>query len=136
MSHYRNLPLYLFCLFINAGAYFSHSCGQQGYFAIAEDHIEECSYSEIPTRNITSGNDFSLEINYSFNGYSISEIQIEEETYQVLRMEGFGLSLHTGNPSLPVRTEKIALPPGTEPSITLIKSEFIEVDGYNIFPAQ
>ncbi len=128
--------LYILAVFVFVVFQLISLHAQQKNYVIQGDHISTQKVSMEPQREVNFIDEYTLEITYNFPGFSVSDIAIEEDIYQILRIDGFGLDHSTGKPSLPSRTDKIALPSIIEPSLSVISSDYIELDGYKIFPAQ
>ncbi|MBN1186626.1 MAG: hypothetical protein JXB49_30395, partial [Bacteroidales bacterium] len=109
---------------------------QTKFFTLENNKVKPSVVYKKPLRATKKIDNQSLFIEYKIPGFEVSELSHEKYSYDVLRIEGFGLSNEIGSPALPLRTEKIALPHGVIPTVTIVESEYSEYKGLNIYPAQ
>ena len=89
-----------------------------------------------PERTTTfTENSNILEIDWQFAGAHVSDVAVKDELYQYLHIDGFSKLHETGNPALPCRTDRVAMPPGSIAEIELIDFQFEEYEGFVIHPA-
>ena len=91
---------------------------------------------QFPERIISEQSNQKVVIEYNFKGFVASEIRENDQRYDVIQVNGFGNHLGIGEPSLPVRTEKILIPKNTRPVLTMLGSNYSEKDNIEIYPAQ
>ncbi|MCD4791455.1 MAG: hypothetical protein K8R37_15780, partial [Bacteroidales bacterium] len=89
----------------------------------------------LPERTVKNGNALYFEIEYSFTDAYISETQVEGEKYNFLHIEGFAKMGQVGAPALPAHNEIIAMPENSTGKVTILSSEYMEYEGFNIHPA-
>ena len=71
------------------------------------------SYTQTQTLN-------TLQIDYVFPGFSKYDMVADDgNAYQLIRMEGFGVSSEPGLPSLPERLDKVAIPDGMQAMVSV-----------------
>jgi PKD repeat protein len=90
----------------------------------------------LPERTIKEDQDGALLITYTFPGYTLAKVTDKDQPAQLIQITGFGYNLQTGAPSVPFRTEMLALPVNSEAVIKVISSDYVEVDGIYLPPAQ
>ncbi len=111
-------------------------------FAIGENYqiingdILLASDDITPSRTVYSDEDGNLIISFEFPGFTKNEVELENTEYQLLKITGFGINSEIGSPALPTRLEKIALSGDTNPIVTVISSEFVELENISIAPMQ
>ncbi len=88
-----------------------------------------------PERNFLNGAGSFVEITYNFSGANISETEVEGERYNFLHIDGFAKMGQVGAPALPAYNEIIAMPENSTGKVTILSSEYMEYEGYNIHPA-
>ncbi|MBN1950914.1 MAG: PKD domain-containing protein [Bacteroidales bacterium] len=108
----------------------------QKSYRIVGTGIEKVDASDMPGRQIKRESTEVLELEYAFKDFTIFEMPGTEESYQLLRIEGFGLSDKVGSPAVPMKTEKIVIPEGREARVSIERGEYIEVEGINLYPSQ
>ena len=74
---------------------------------------------QFPERIISEQSNQKVVIEYNFKGFVASEIRENDQRYDVIQVNGFGNHLGIGEPSLPVRTEKILIPKITPSNIII-----------------
>lgn len=90
----------------------------------------------IPTRDVKEDASGSILITYTFPGYTVAEVEQNNQHFQMIQIKGFGYNFQTGAPAVPARTDKVALPANTEPVMTIVSADFAEVGSYSLPPAQ
>ncbi|MDA3881316.1 MAG: C25 family cysteine peptidase [Prolixibacteraceae bacterium] len=134
MKCYAFKPLLLLALvFIFS---FQSGFAQNKYLSFSGKALKqtESTYS-LPQRTVQITKANTVEIRYSFTGAFVSEKTVKSEKYNFIHIDGFSKMGQVGAPALPSRNEVVALPRGAEAQIKIINAEYIEFDGYFIYPA-
>lgn len=74
-------------------------------------------------------------LEYRFPGAEISEIIVNNTTYNYLHIEGFSKMKDIGNPALPSHTDIIAAPENAKFKIRIIETTYEELSSFMIHPA-
>ncbi len=91
--------------------------------------------STLPHRTITDNNTDNVEVDYSFQGANVTSTTVKKTVYNYLHIEGFSKMHDVGKPALPVHIDLIALPSNSEAVVSIIESEWQELENYMIHPA-
>ncbi len=89
----------------------------------------------LPSRDINSSTDDGICLEYRFSGACVSGKEAEGISYDLINIEGLGRMIQPGVPSLPVLRERMAVPQGADPLITIVRTEYSEHNGFLIYPA-
>lgn len=127
----RKGKLVLTILFLHA----LHPIHSQSNYKSFEDNSDSVKRI-FPTRNIIQENKNFLEFSYDFSEFEINSIVENGQTYQTIAIPGFSPMQEVGKPSVPVKTEIIAIPSHAIPKITILYSENQIIPNIRIFPAQ
>jgi len=95
------------------------------------DNIE----TTMPVRHINDNGVNGLRIEYNFPGSIVSNLEVSENTYQFLNIEGFGKLSEVGKPALPAHNDFVSIPNQAEATINILSIEYKEFDNYLIHPA-
>jgi len=109
---------------------------QNKYLPFTKDgrSIVESEESIKPKRTINDVNGQYLEVTYTFAGAMVSEQNNEKDVYNYLHIFGFGKMGQIGAPALPMRNDIIAMPKGVVAEVEIIDADYIDVEGYNVYP--
>ncbi|MBN1952849.1 MAG: hypothetical protein JW801_16720 [Bacteroidales bacterium] len=112
--------------------------GQSKSFIVKENQVSETARANLPERRILSSSHDALTLEYTFDSYDLHEIEVPErqENFQLLRINSLSMSSKAGAPALPVLIERIVIPENTRPVIRMGSSEYTDVKGLKIYPAQ
>ncbi|QZE15214.1 T9SS type A sorting domain-containing protein [Halosquirtibacter laminarini] len=88
----------------------------------------------VPKRDLTDQNGREVTF-YQFPGALATDKIVEGETYSYLHIDGFGQTGKVGAPALPMRNDMYVMDKNQMPTVELVDSEFIEIDGFLIHPA-
>ncbi len=86
-------------------------------------------------RTVTDNGKQGVEINYNFPDLNSIDRTAEGTQYQKLYIKNFTSFADVGKPDLPAHTDLIAMPIGAKATITILESEIVEYENYNVFPA-
>jgi hypothetical protein len=90
-----------------------------------------------PKINVLSSDSKELVVDMTVPGANVIDDAAEDgETYHQFNIQGSGYIAAPGKPKLPMLSRFIAIPKGADVTVEVVDSEFIEVVGYNISPAQ
>lgn len=104
----------------------------QSYF-LPFDSKKSGKEETLPERVVTDiGN--GLEVEYNFIGATVSDIEVENKIYNILRIDGFGLAQNVGKPNLPIRNDIIDMPLNSRMVITIIDTVSMIYDDYYLHP--
>lgn len=109
--------------------------GQYQIFSIEAESVQPAFEIQAPGRRVMESSD-GLIMEYSFKSFSVAEMTVEESSYDIVHIMGFGQTMDEGKPSLPSRVDKILLPSNAIPEIKVSHSGYIEYSGLDILPAQ
>jgi PKD repeat protein len=116
---------------------FFSSQAQTRQFLLEGPEMKETTKSVLPSYTIREQSEDVLDMEYTFSNFSVHDITGGDgKNYQLVRMEGFGLTNEAGIPALPIRTEKIVIPEGKEAFVQVVSSGYAEYRNIDIFPAQ
>ncbi|MBN1113476.1 MAG: hypothetical protein JXA53_11255, partial [Bacteroidales bacterium] len=112
------------------------SLAQNKYLSFAKNQtsLRESGESTEPKRVLNDVKSQYLEVSYTFPGAMVSEQTNSDDVYNFLHIYGFGKMGQIGAPALPMRNDIIALPKGVLAEVEIVSSEYIEVQGYNVYP--
>ncbi|MDC1106866.1 C25 family cysteine peptidase [Prolixibacteraceae bacterium] len=97
--------------------------------------LDVTEQSITPSRNVFNENNGMLEVSYKFLGANVVDKEVLRETYSLLHIEGFGQTGQVGAPSLPMRNDMYVFAKDEEIEVQIVDSEYIEIDGYTIYPS-
>tara|TARA_B110000438_G_scaffold298048_1_gene345492 strand:- start:265 stop:2475 length:2211 start_codon:yes stop_codon:yes gene_type:complete len=86
--------------------------------------------------NIIEQNKNYIIINYTLNSYSINDIDYNNELYQSITVDGEPNFIIQNAPSLPHINRSIIIPDNFSSAITILNSEYTELNGMNIIPSK
>jgi hypothetical protein len=109
---------------------------QTKYYSISGHLPKITGEKQSPIRTVDEENKNSITVHYDFPGYSLTDVKRNGVDYKLVKIPGFGLTTDVGSPALPVRSDKVAIPAGSEGSVTIVKVKFIELDNIIIYPVQ
>ncbi|MCH2021553.1 MAG: C25 family cysteine peptidase [Saprospiraceae bacterium] len=87
-----------------------------------------------PERFIINNNEVFIELEYKIENIFVSNKNVNGVDYQYLNVKDFDYMDEVGNPAIPSHIDIIAMPEGARPLITIVASEYIEYQGYNLHP--
>ncbi len=93
-------------------------------------------FTSLPKSLIKHSSSEYLEIEYTFPGAFLTQSINDGIQFQSLNIQGFGYHDEIGEPAIPAHNDLIKIPFGTSPKISIIESEYVELSGYTIHPAQ
>ncbi len=108
---------------------------QDSYLSFTDGLTSDHQAISTPERQTIDKGSDGMEITWTFSGAGISEVEVENTSYQFLNIEGFTKLAQVGAPALPVHNELIAMPKGASLEIEVIESQYYEYQGYMIHPA-
>lgn len=88
------------------------------------------------TVTLISSSDQRAEIRLDLNGFSRESVQIDDQTYYRLSLEGAGLWLIAGDPELPYVVRNIAIPDDAKMELKIVSSEFVDYPSVPIVPSK
>lgn len=96
---------------------------------------DKTASTTIPERTVFDQGSESVEVEYLFPGMRVSDVIVNQVSYQFLLIEGFSHMDQVGSPAMPAHNDQIAIPMSADVSITILEAESLEYDGYMIHPA-
>jgi len=98
--------------------------------------IPDIKQGEVPQAimkdETTSGN----MVNFNIPGMFVREVKREGVKYHRLSMPGKGSLENIGQPELPILGQIIEVPKGVSLSLEIVKTKSIDLECYNVYPAQ
>ncbi|HIN39451.1 MAG TPA: hypothetical protein EYM84_04185, partial [Flavobacteriales bacterium] len=88
-----------------------------------------------PARNLIASNERFCEMEYLFNGFTVTEKEQDGKTYHYIHIDGFGKMTEVGKPALPSHTDVFALAKGKKIDIQVIDAVFKDYPGFMVHPA-
>ncbi len=88
-----------------------------------------------PVREVNDGADAWFEITYRFSSARVHSVEVGQDNYQFLSIDGFAQLQIPGAPAVPVHSDLIAMPEGAVPELQVIDAQYHEYKGYAIHPA-
>ena len=64
------------------------------------------------------------------------EIEVNNETFQVLTLSGYAHTSEVGKPQIPVIRETVGIPDGASVQVTILDATYSTYTGYNVYPVQ
>jgi len=87
-----------------------------------------------PVRNVSTNQNY-IDIEYDFEEAIAIDIRRNDETFQFIKIKGFGFMDNIGKPALPVYNDILAVPSKNGLSIHIIESQYTDFEGFYIHPA-
>lgn len=98
--------------------------------------FDSASENKTVSSDVIVSNDQETIIEFTLPGMEVKELQRGNELFQVLRLPNFLTTMETGKPQLPVLSEIIGIPDLSNVKVSIIESEEVTFNGYNIYPSQ
>lgn len=111
------------------------SNAQDTYLSFKDGLTSDRQSISTPERQTVNRGSDGMEITWTFSGAGISEVEVENTSYQFLNIEGFTQLAQVGAPALPVHNELIAMPKGAALEIEVVESQYYDYQGFMIHPA-
>lgn len=104
---------------------------------INSENPEDNTDGEDPIISILKSDETGVLIEIIVPTIEIDDVEVNEETYQILNIPGYSSTLEIGLPQIPVIRKTIAIPSDVHSfSINTIDSSCTDSIGYNIYPFQ
>ena len=97
---------------------------------------EALNNSDIIEISIIEQNTNYVIINYKINTYSINDFEYNNEIFQSVSIEGEPNFLIQNGPSLPHINRSLIIPDNFSSSITVLESNYIQMDDINVIPSK
>ena len=91
---------------------------------------------QTPRSNMKEETTTGTMVNFSMPGIFIYEVNVEGTFYHRLALPGKGTLTNIGKPELPIVGQLIEVPYDVNFKIEIVKSQFITIKNYNVYPAQ
>jgi Peptidase family C25./Propeptide_C25. len=88
----------------------------------------------IPTRNVLNNQSY-IELEYNFEDAIAIDVRRNDETFQLIKINGFGFMDDLGKPALPAYNDILAVPTKSGLSIQIIESQYKDFEDFYIYPA-
>jgi len=75
-------------------------------------------------------------VNFDIPGVFIHEVKVDGTVFHRLSIPGHAARCDVGKPELPIVGQIIEVPKSVNLSVEIFKSKFIELENYNVYPAQ
>ena len=89
---------------------------------------------DIPTRIVLNNQNY-IELEYNFEEAIAMDIKKNDETFQLVKIKGFGFMDDLGKPALPAYNDILAVPSKNGLSIQIIESQYTDFENFYILPA-
>ncbi len=113
---------------------FTGIAAAQSNFLPFSDNTRSAKESKPAVKTTDNGAE-SVEVSYSLAGANVSSKKEGADTYSMLSIDDFSMTMEVGKPALPSKNEMIAVPDGAEIDIVVTKTTFKEYKDYDIYPA-
>lgn len=87
-----------------------------------------------PVRQVASSNMDKVTITYSFDYLDVVTKSVKEGNFDFISLPGFGSLKEVGAPSIPARTDFVAVPANAKPVVRVVSSKYKEFTGYYLHP--
>ncbi|MCT4672682.1 MAG: C25 family cysteine peptidase [Prolixibacteraceae bacterium] len=104
-------------------------------FVRGRKDVENTSQKASPNVSCNKINPKEMMVSYNFDGAFVAPIFEKGDKYNLLQIEGFSQSSKVGAPALPVRSDYFAASLGEKVKVELVDVEFIDYEGFEIYPA-
>jgi len=89
---------------------------------------DEVSSSTTPTRTVYDEGPNGVNVNYSFSGAILKQLQEDDDFYHLLTVENFSHLQEIGKPAIPAKNDIILIPEGEVQLLTFkLHSKFIKL---------
>ncbi len=105
---------------------------QDSYISFKKGIIEQIN-TTLPQREIIEESKSSIEIEYSFSGANIANLNVKDQKFQYLAIDGFSKMDMIGKPSLPAHNDIIAVANETV-KIEIVSADYTEYPEFMIHP--
>jgi len=97
---------------------------------------KESEPREPPSSNMKDETTMGITVNFDISGMFVQEVKVDGVKYHRTSIPGHANLINIGEPELPIVGQIIEIPFGVNLKPKVVKSESIELKGYNIYPAQ
>ena len=105
------------------------------YLLVTAPVAAQVSGSGEPGLDLLASTPDGIELEYSLAGYALDQEVYDGRAYDLLRVDGAGLSIEPGEPELPVRGIMVGIPAGAEVALEILDIEVEMLPGtYRIPP--
>jgi len=87
-----------------------------------------------PTQNVSNNQNY-IDVEYNFEEAIVSDIRRDNNTFQLVKIKGFGLMDEIGKPALPAYNDILAVPSKNGLSVQIIEAQYADFENFYIHPA-